>query len=101
MKEEDPRYMKELLQYPAEAKDVEYKASVKFDEETIFHAAFATVFQVDCILKVPNNSTSHTRFIYDNSAYHISLNNLNIQQGCLPYKNLGLLWQSQFNHREN
>ena len=38
VKAEDPKYLKELLQYPAEAKDVEYKAAVKFDERTVFAA---------------------------------------------------------------
>ena len=38
VKAEDPKYLKELLQYPAEAKDVEYKAAVKFNERTVFAA---------------------------------------------------------------
>ena len=38
IKEEDSRHLKELLQYPTEAKDIEYKAAVKFDERTVFAA---------------------------------------------------------------
>ena len=38
LKEEDPRYLKELLQYPAESKEVDYKAAVKFEEGTDFAA---------------------------------------------------------------
>ena len=38
LKEKDPRYLKELLQYPAESKDVDYKSAVKFEEGTDFAA---------------------------------------------------------------
>jgi len=38
IKEEDPRYLKELLEYPAESKDVDYKSAVKFEAGTDFAA---------------------------------------------------------------
>ena len=38
LKEEDPRYLRELLEYAAESKDVDYKSAVKFDEGTDFAA---------------------------------------------------------------
>ena len=52
--EEDPKYLRELLLYPAESKAVEYKAAVKFSKNTDFAAKL-----VKEILALANSGGGH------------------------------------------
>jgi len=63
LKEEDPRYLKELLQYPAESKEVEYKSAVKFDEGTDFAAKL-----VKHVLAFANSGGGHLIIGYKEQA---------------------------------